>query len=118
MFSPETQRPGNRQMDLVRSAWNKIRAHLETERDRIYEEIRSYPTPIAACDQQFNYLLEKHTGVLRELAQLDEAAGASLTVEDPIEAIDKFIRSSRYVDVDAQRTIRSSLNAGDTQRQP
>ena len=34
----------------------KTREHLENERHRINEEIRNYPTPIAGCDAQFNYL--------------------------------------------------------------
>ncbi len=45
-------------------------AALETQLARTYEEISSYPTPIPACDEQFNYLLEKRDQLLRELAQL------------------------------------------------
>ena len=32
----------------------EIAAQLET----IYEQIKKYPTPIAGCDEQFNFLLE------------------------------------------------------------
>jgi hypothetical protein len=50
---------------------------LEAERRRLYEEIRNYPTPIAACDQQFNYLLEQQAQVTAELnrvrSRVDEA---------------------------------------------
>ena len=47
----------NRQADLalMDSVWNRIRDYLENERHRIYEEIKNYPTPIPACDAQFNY---------------------------------------------------------------
>ena len=31
----------------------EIAAQLET----IYEQIKKYPTPIAGCDEQFNFLL-------------------------------------------------------------
>lgn len=48
------------------------RARLEAERERIREEISSYPAPIAGCDEQFNYLLERRTQVRRELARLVE----------------------------------------------
>jgi hypothetical protein len=40
---------------------------LEAERQRLYEEIRNYPAPIAGCDEQFNYLLEQQARVVREL---------------------------------------------------
>lgn len=43
---------------------------LEAELARTYEEISNYPPPIPACDEQFNYLLEKRDQLLRELARL------------------------------------------------
>jgi hypothetical protein len=43
---------------------------LESEKRRLYEEIRAYPTPIAGCDQQFNYLLEQQARVTAELNRL------------------------------------------------
>jgi len=45
---------------------------LEKELARTYEEISSYPPPIPACDEQFNYLLEKRDQLLRELARLKQ----------------------------------------------
>jgi hypothetical protein len=45
-------------------------ALLMAERDRINAEIRSYPTPITACDQQFNFLLEERTRIAIVLEQL------------------------------------------------
>ncbi len=53
---------------------------LQAEKQRLYEEIQNYPTPIAGCDQQFNYLLEQQAQVIAELrrvsAGLANAAGA------------------------------------------
>ncbi len=46
---------------------------LEAEKQRLYEEIRSYPTPIAGCDQQFNYLLEQQARVVAELHRVRQA---------------------------------------------
>lgn len=46
---------------------------LESEKRRLYEEIRSYPTPIAGCDQQFNYLLEQQARVNSELSRVRAA---------------------------------------------
>ena len=48
------------------------RARLEDERRRIQEEISGYPAPVAGCDEQFNYLLERRAQVRRELARLTE----------------------------------------------
>lgn len=40
---------------------------LENERQRVNEEIKNYPTPIPACDAQFNYLLEERARIAQEL---------------------------------------------------
>ena len=112
MPSLETAMPTIRQMDIIQTAWDKIRAQLETEKIRIYEVIGNYPPPIAACDQQFNYLLEERTRISRELDSLNKASIASLTIEDSIKLIDAFIRSSGYIDPEAEQTIRSYLKEG------
>ena len=49
------------------------RGSLERERERLREEIETYPPPIPACDAQFNHLLEERVRVARELAALDLA---------------------------------------------
>jgi len=48
-------------------------ARLQEEHLRINEEIRYYPRPIAACDLQFNHLLEQRAMIALELAQLQKA---------------------------------------------
>ncbi|MGD9721593.1 MAG: hypothetical protein AB7O59_06105 [Pirellulales bacterium] len=52
-------------------------AKLDAERLRLYAEIRNYPTPIAGCDQQFNYLLEQQARVNGELARVRAALAAA-----------------------------------------
>ena len=52
----------------------EIAARLEI----IYEQIKSYPTPIAGCDEQFNFLLEERDR-LRNLLATDQKQ--SITVE-------------------------------------
>lgn len=44
----------------------------------IYEQIKRYPTPIAGCDEQFNFLLEERDR-LRDLLAIDQEQ--SITVE-------------------------------------
>lgn len=50
----------------MESVSEKVRKHLEKERHRINKEIRNYPTPIAGCDAQFNYLLEERVRIAQE----------------------------------------------------
>ena len=57
--------------------WETLRCRLQAEKARIQQEISSYPTPIAGCDEQFNHLLERHSQVRRELGRLMEAEKAS-----------------------------------------
>ena len=51
-----------------------IAAQLET----IYEQIKKYPTPIAGCDEQFNFLLEERDRLQNLLASV---LNQSVTVE-------------------------------------
>jgi hypothetical protein len=118
MLSLETGKPTIEQMDALQSAWNKIRAQLETEKARIYEAIGNYPAPIAACDQQFNYLLEERTRISHELGRLNEAITAGVTIEDSMTQMDEFIRSSGYVDPETEQTIRASLKEELSRLQP
>ena len=37
--------------------------------DAIYEQIKTYPTPIAGCDEQFNYLLEERNRLRKMIEQ-------------------------------------------------
>jgi hypothetical protein len=59
--------PMNASTNRLPSAREKTRAHLEAEKHRIYEEIRTYPRPIPACHQHFNYLLQERRRVCLEL---------------------------------------------------
>ena len=92
----------------VESIWEAIRLNLENERARVSDEIRKYPTPITACDAQFNYLLEERVRLADELDRL-KLAQQSPNREAHLESIDKFIASSNYIRGEAEQTIRSSL---------
>jgi hypothetical protein len=52
----------------------ELRAHLERRGASLSEAIRSYPTPIARCDEQLPALLESR----REVLQLLEVSDATL----------------------------------------
>jgi len=46
---------------------------LEAEKMRLYEELRNYPSPVAACDQQLAHLLEKQALISAELNRIRRA---------------------------------------------
>ena len=102
--------------DVVRCAWREIRIRLEEQKALLYEELKNYPSPITACDQQFNYLLETQASVARELAQLPQPVDGQAG-QDSIEAVEAFLLTSRCVDADAARGIRSRLLVGTQVRQ-
>lgn len=97
------------ELALMESLWKTIREHLKKERQRVNEEIKNYPTPIPACDAQFNYLLEERTRVAEELDRLEAQSRDSLTRSDDIRFIGEFIASSNYINGEMEERIRSSL---------
>ena len=47
-----------------------LRGELTLIRQKLTDEIRSYPTPIAGCDEQFNHLLCERRRVIAALGAL------------------------------------------------
>ena len=94
------------ELDSIKSAWRNIKYHLEKKRDRIYTEIKDYPPPIPACDQQFNFLLEERTRIAQVLNQIDKLAAESLSHSTPLQLLDQFIRSSPDIHYTVARKIR------------
>ena len=45
-------------------------AELETARNQISDELRSYPTPISGCDAQYNHLIGVRNAVAQALETL------------------------------------------------
>jgi len=103
---------GPMDLALVESAWQRISGHLENEKQRIHEEIKTYPRPIPACDVQFNYLLEQRTGISRELDRMREVSEASLKGKDSIQLLEAFIRSSSHLDEEVKQRITFVLKEG------
>ena len=115
MSAGEPQGTIDRRAELVKAAWGRIRGRLEDEKGRIYAEIRDYPRPIAACDQQFQFLLDERARICQELDQLDEAVRDSLARGNALGPIDDFLNSSRYLEGDAGQDIRSWFRHGRSQ---
>lgn len=86
------------------------RDHLDGVRRAIQAELRDYPRPVAGCDQQFNHLLEQRQGIQAELGHLDALSKGGALGSAEVEALDRLIAASPFLDDDARRTLRSGLS--------
>ena len=102
--APQTQT----ESALIEAAWQRIRQHLEAEKQQIFQEIRHYPPPIPACDVQFNGLLTERAAILQALGQVESILHQGLTGEDAVGLLDDFLRTSPYVDAALAERIRQS----------
>jgi hypothetical protein len=89
--------------------WAEITSYLEAKKRALYAEIRSYPTPIAGCDQQFNYLLEQLAHVSADLARAlghmaEPAEGESLST------FQSFLDSCQCIDDATRQALTSGVN--------
>ena len=94
--------------ELIERVRGEAWAALEAARKRISAEIHGYPSPIAGCDAQFNYLLEQRAAIaaeLERLAKLDEGRAAGEQAKE----LDAFLGSSAYLDEETRRALRASL---------
>ena len=73
----------------------------------MHREIRNYPTPIPACDAQFNYLLEEREALSSELVKVRELINQHADSEDARISIDAFLDFSNYLGDSAKKEIRS-----------
>jgi hypothetical protein len=97
------------EVTILESLWKSIKDRLENDRHRVNEETRNYPTPIPACDAQFNHLLEEQAKITQELDRLKALLKGNLTRMENVKLIDEFIQSSNYITGEAKQTIASSL---------
>jgi hypothetical protein len=93
--------PVTKLSDITKLA-SKVVEHLHAVRQRLAEEIRTYPTPIPRCDAQFNHLYEQQGRLARDLDRF-EADGPTR------ESIASFVASAPYTDDPAERDFRSRM---------
>lgn len=96
MASKTTSRTPDKRDDVasMEPTYRTTRRRLENLGASINKEIRSYPPPIAGCDQQFNKLIEDRRRVARELRRLDDLCRQGSVREADIQEIDAFLRST------------------------
>ena len=78
-------------------AWSGLREHLRSLTSAIQDEIRTYPTPIAGCDQQFNYLLEKRDQLIGEANSINDAISRG-----DLRLASSIVRASGHIDEDVK----------------
>ena len=80
----------------------EIAGYLRDLRERLAEEIRTYPTPIPRCDAQFNHLYEQLGRLSRDLDRIEATR----------ESIERFVASPLYTDDAEERNFRLRVKAG------
>ncbi len=89
-------------MSSRRSAHKTLKIFLEEKKAEIEAEIISYPPPIPACDQQFNYLLEQRALIAEELRRFRRL---STQFSDPL-ALHEFVSGSHFInEKEAQKLL-------------
>jgi len=99
----------NAEFELIGSSWGELRAHIDSEENRINDEITSYPRPIAGCDQQFNYLLEQRDSLQAEKVRLSQSEEKSHGAGNPIDILEDFLNSCAYIGADLRSAITMRL---------
>ncbi len=93
----------------VAATQDRIRALLERERQQLLDEIRTYPTPIPRCDQQFNHLIAQRDLLAQALARLDAAAGHGVPASERGARLDAFLDSCGCLDADLKLRLQAAL---------
>lgn len=90
----DSEARGRSDSSPVDSAVKTLAVYLEAKRTGIIGEIRAYPSPIPACDEQFNYLLEQRRKLSRELDRLNRLDKGVVSAESGMKRLREFIESS------------------------
>ena len=61
--------------DLLDQAWLELRNSLEAHSLDLHEEVRTYPTPIARCDEQLTQAIEARDAAFRQLRVAGDLEG-------------------------------------------
>jgi len=78
-------------MRQVESAWDELALRLRARFKTLSDEMRSYPTPIARCDEQLTALIEQRAAVRAELERLAEMEAGGSVATCPADALERFV---------------------------
>ena len=99
-----------RHAEHIKAAVLSIKSHFEDERRRIASEMSEYPTPIPACDAQFNYLLEQRDRISQELRAVSELAAACLTSREGVGRVLSYLGTPPPIPPDLEGRLRRALD--------
>ncbi len=91
---PDPTQPIHPPAEAVTRAWRALREHLARKTRRLNDEVSSYPTPIAHCDDQLPQLLEERARAVRRLRAADEADAAAAGAADRFQRLARFLGAS------------------------
>ena len=90
-------------------ALTAFKKQLEKVKIRVNKEIGNYPSPIPACDVQFNYLLEERSKISVVLKRVDNLLRKCQTETIEIETIEELIKMSSQIDDGMAARLRAGL---------
>ena len=93
------------------SAWSRLQDNLQDLGHTVQAEIRSYPTPIAGCDQQFNYLLEKRDRIFADIHRIHQALS-----NGDIALATKIAQLSEYISPDIKMMLIDEVDRAPSDR--
>jgi len=91
-------------------ALTAFKNQLEKVKIRVNKEIGNYPSPIPACDVQFNYLLEERSKISVALKRVDTLLTKCQTETVEIEIIEELIKMSSQIDDGMAARLRAAFS--------
>ena len=91
-------------------ALTAFKKQLEEAKSQVNKEIGNYPSPIPACDAQFNYLLEERSKISVALKWVDDLLTKCQTETVEIETIEELIKTSNQIDDRMAAGLRAAFN--------
>jgi hypothetical protein len=91
----------------------EFKNQLEKAKIQVNKEIGNYPSPIPACDAQFNYLLEERSKISVVLKQVDNLLTKCQTETVEIETIEELIKTSNQIDDGMAERLRAAFRRTD-----
>jgi MoxR-like ATPase len=108
----QTQASPDTMVDPVFEAWSELKTYLERRSKELSDEVRSYPTPIARCDEQLTKLIEQRAAAIDQLKLVLEAAPVRSGRTDPrqLAALEAYLmRPQALPDDETETALRLRL---------
>ena len=95
--------------DAVAKICDEIGDVLERKRLKLAEDIVKYPTPIPACDADFNHMLAERARIEADLTRLESLRAPAVPGAELTGLIAEFAALSPDLDASVKRRIKSAL---------